>query len=58
MSEIEVRENPGAECRQWSCQGVSTDGRILASNGERTVEYLRCPEVYQPGLQDRVQTQT
>lgn len=61
MGEIEVTENPGAKCRQRSCQGVSIDARILASNSERTIVQVTgevSRGVYEPALQDRVQSQT
>lgn len=61
MGKIDMTENPGAKCRQRSCQGVSTDARILASNSERTIAQVTggvSRGGYEPALQDRVQSQT
>lgn len=40
MNEREVIGNPGAKCRQRSCQGVCVTAKILASTSERTIDLV------------------
>lgn len=51
--EIEATENPGTKCRQKSCQGMSTDARILASNSERIIVQVGCPGCSDTDLRGR-----